>query len=83
MKINEARFNYLKQIIMSELLLKLLGVLFLFIALALIFTLPTMWLWNYLMPDLFGLHLISFWQALALNVLTRILFRSSTPSQSK
>lgn len=31
-------------------------------------------LWNTLMPEIFGLHQISFWQALGLLVLSRILF---------
>jgi hypothetical protein len=31
-------------------------------------------LWNWLMPALFGSQLISFWQALGLLVLSRILF---------
>ena len=31
-------------------------------------------LWNRLMPPIFGGHLISFWQALGLLVLARILF---------
>jgi hypothetical protein len=31
-------------------------------------------LWNWLMPSLFGLKLIAFWQALGLLLLTRILF---------
>jgi hypothetical protein len=30
-------------------------------------------LWNWLMPALFGLHMITFWQALGLLILTRIL----------
>ena len=33
-----------------------------------------MWLWNRLMPVIFGLHAISFWQALGLLVLSKILF---------
>jgi len=32
------------------------------------------WLWNWLAPPLFGLPFISFWQALALLALCRILF---------
>jgi len=32
-----------------------------------------MTLWNWLMPDLFGWHAISFWQALGLLVLSKIL----------
>lgn len=31
-------------------------------------------LWNWLMPAVFGWHAISFWQALGLLVLSRILF---------
>jgi len=33
-----------------------------------------MHLWNWLLPPLFGWHVINFWQALALLVLCRILF---------
>jgi hypothetical protein len=32
------------------------------------------WLWNWLTPPLFGFHLITFWQAIALLALCRILF---------
>lgn len=31
------------------------------------------WLWNWLTPPLFGWHLITFWQAIALLALCRIL----------
>jgi hypothetical protein len=33
-------------------------------------------LWNWVVPPVFGLHAIGYWQALALLVLTRILFGS-------
>jgi|SRR4029077_12150192 hypothetical protein len=33
-----------------------------------------MGLWNSLMPPLFGLHLINFWQAVGLLLLSKILF---------
>jgi uncharacterized membrane protein len=33
-------------------------------------------LWNWLMPGLFGWHLISFWQALGLLILSKIFFGS-------
>jgi hypothetical protein len=33
-----------------------------------------MWLWNWLLPPLFGWHELTFWQALALLALCRILF---------
>src|SRR6516165_1778759 len=43
------------------------------IALAL-FGFVVMSLWNWLMPPIFGLRVISFWQALGLVVLSKILF---------
>lgn len=48
------------------------------ILISLLFGFPTMWLWNYLMPELFGLKVISFWQAVGLNVLCGIMFKSNT-----
>ena len=39
-----------------------------------IFSFVVMWLWNRLMPALFGLHVLSFWQALGLLILSKILF---------
>ena len=38
---------------------------------------PIMWLWNWLMPALFGLSKISVWKAIGLNILCGLLFRSS------
>jgi len=35
-----------------------------------------MHLWNWLLPPLFGVHVITFWQALGLVLLCRILFGS-------
>lgn len=34
------------------------------------------WLWNWLVPDLFGLRAITVWEALGLLALSRILFGS-------
>ena len=53
--------------------LALIAVLFvpLFIAL---FSFFVMHLWNWLMPALFGWHLITFWQAVGILVLSKILF---------
>lgn len=39
-----------------------------------VFGLVVMALWNWLMPALFGLAQIGFWQAVALVILSRILF---------
>jgi hypothetical protein len=39
-----------------------------------LFTFLVMWLWNWLTPSLFGWHVITFWQALGILVLSKILF---------
>jgi len=46
----------------------------LFAALAIpLFGFLVMWLWNWLMPAVFGLRAISFWQAFGLLILSKIL----------
>jgi hypothetical protein len=47
----------------------LLCILFAFLAVAV-----TMWLWNWLIPYLFNGPVITFWQALGLIILSKILF---------
>ena len=42
---------------------------------ALIVALPVWALWNLLLPPLFGLPEIGFWQALAIGILCSILFK--------
>jgi len=39
-----------------------------------VFSYVVMSLWNWLMPALFGLHLVTFWQAVGLLILCKILF---------
>lgn len=65
-----------------KVLISVLGVIGLIVILAFLFALPTMWLWNWLMPVIFGLTKITFWQALGLNFLTGILFRSTYNNNS-
>ncbi len=48
----------------------------------LVFTFPAMWLWNWLMPDIFGLQTISFFQAMGLVALSSLLFRSGSGGSS-
>lgn len=52
-------------------------------ALSLIGAIPTYYLWNWLMPAIFGIKLITFWQALGINLFTRILFHSHSATSSK
>lgn len=43
---------------------------------------PLMLLWNWLMPMLFNLPIITFWQAVGLNLLSGILFRTNITNKS-
>ena len=46
----------------------------------LLFSLPLMWLWNWLMPMLFGLKTITWIQALGVMLLSSMLFNRATVS---
>lgn len=47
------------------------------IAMLILMAYPTMWLWNWLMPTIFGLTTkITFWQAFGINILSSLLFKS-------
>jgi len=47
-----------------------------FTAFAFLFGAVVMWLWNWLMPVIFHLGIISYWQAVGLAILSRLLFGS-------
>ena len=49
------------------------------LAFAALFTFVVMSLWNWLMPGLFGWHMITFWQALGVLLLSKILFGGFRP----
>jgi hypothetical protein len=61
-------------------LMGLLGVIVVGALVCVIMGLPLMILWNWLMPTIFGLTTITFWQAIGLNILATILFQSHTSS---
>jgi len=48
------------------------------LAVALLIAYPVMWLWNWLMPEIFGLSTLSVWQSLGLLLLSTALFKSSS-----
>jgi len=62
--------------------MKILGVFLAGLGIAtfvvLLMGLPLMLLWNWLMPTLFHLARIGFWQAVGLGLLSHILFKNST-----
>lgn len=60
-----------------EKLIKFTGLVALVVAIGLLLSFPTMILWNWLMPDVFGLPEITFTQALVMNVLSSIFFKNN------
>lgn len=66
----------MKIIIILESLVLIIGV-------SLLMGLPTMWLWNWLMPDIFNITEITFLQAVGLNLLSDILFKNINSSSKK
>lgn len=48
------------------------------ILISLVIALPVMWLWNWLMPVIFGLPTISFYQTIGLMMLSYVFIKSST-----
>lgn len=67
---------------MHEAFIALVTVLIVVVLVALLMAFPVMWLWNYAMVSVFGLPTIGFGQALALNVLSGIFFRTTTSSSN-
>jgi len=43
-----------------------------------LYAFPVMWIWNYMMPELFALPVLTFWQAFWGTFLCGLLFKSST-----
>ena len=66
-----------------EILLKIVMAIALVLAMSLFMAFPTMWLWNWLMPDIFGLIEINVWQALGMNFLSGILIKPTNSNNSK
>jgi hypothetical protein len=65
-----------------EKLIIILGAITFIVLVAFLLALPVMWLWNWLMPLIFGLIKINFWQALGIDMLCGFLFKTSIPSKS-
>ncbi|NQT91436.1 MAG: hypothetical protein HQ559_01650 [Lentisphaerae bacterium] len=70
------------EIIVLAAALFLLGIV-LAIGFSLLLAFPVMWLWNWLMPVIFGLPLVSYWQAWGLSMFSALLVRSGASSICK
>lgn len=44
---------------------------------------PVMWIWNYMMPELFGVPVITYWQAFWGSFMVKLIFPSHTNYNSK
>lgn len=65
-------------------ILSVITVLLLVFLFSLLMALPTMLLWNGVAVEVVsGLTYITFWQALGLNILSSILFKSNSTNTSK
>lgn len=53
------------------------------IAFALLFGYIIMWLWNWLMPEIFGLTTLTYWQAVGVLVLGKLIFGGLGTGHSK
>ena len=69
--------------VMMKMMHDILLIAGLLILACLLFGAPVMILWNLLMPDIFGLPEIGFWQACGLNMLAAILFRSNIKTKKE
>lgn len=59
---------------MKEILTSFVAVIVGIALIAVVVALPVMLLWNILMPEIFGIKEVSFWQALGLNLLCGFLW---------
>ena len=58
-------------------LIAIVGLVLLWLGLSFLFSLPVMWLWNWLVPTLFGLPVLTWPQAWGLSLLSSFLFKSN------
>ena len=62
----------------EESIAKVLLALGLIALLGILLGLPLQLLWNWLMPTIFNLPTITFWQAMGLNIMASILFKDNS-----
>jgi hypothetical protein len=50
------------------------GILFIGLSSLIVMGAPLMYLWNWVVPSIFGLRYITFWEAIGLNMIAHLLF---------
>lgn len=66
----------------GEVVKAILGIIALIFILSVIIAFPTMLLWNWLMPVIFGLPKVTFLQAFGINLLSNVLFKNTSTKTS-
>lgn len=64
-----------------NLVVKFLGGIAVIVGFSLLIAFPVMWLWNWLMPMIFGLIELNIWEALGVSLLSNALFKGSSSSK--
>jgi len=59
------------------------GIAFVMLILGVFYALPVMWIWNWMMPELFALPVITFWQAFWGTFMCGLLFKGSHITTAK
>ena len=65
---------------MNNIIAVVIAIVGVIVLIGLILTIPVYYLWNWLMPELFGFRVITFWQAMGISFLSSCLFKSSSSS---
>lgn len=52
----------------------IVGILFIGLTSLIVLGAPLMYVWNWIVPSIFGLRYITFWEAIGLNILAHIIF---------
>jgi hypothetical protein len=68
---------------MKDFLTTIATVIGAFLLVAILMGFPLMVLWNLLMPQLFNLPEIGFWQAVGLNFMCSIMFKGTSSSKTE
>lgn len=59
---------------MAMKVLKIIGMVILGVGVCILLGFVVMWLWNWLMPAIFGLSVITYWQAVGIFILGKLIF---------
>lgn len=64
--------------VVGTLIGKTFAMMAMIVLMGMIFTFPVLWLWNGMMPDLFGLPSLTFWQTFGLCVMVRLILSGTS-----